>query len=121
MNLNKKISILLSISSLFIFLLISISLTSIGFNYYSLETDNQETESLNQEKVPELKKAYFNNDADPIYIDDLGSHDWTWAESQQWLFGFGTEEDPFRIENLTIDASGSEYGIKIENSLLCRQ
>ena len=55
----------------------------------------------------------------PIAIDDFpGSlNNWTWALSQAWCSGSGTELDPYLIEDLNIDANGSGNCLSIENSL----
>jgi len=56
----------------------------------------------------------------PIYIDGQASgikaHNWTWASNKIWCSGSGTLENPYIIKNLTIDATGGEYGIQIKNS-----
>ncbi|MFW9989194.1 MAG: NosD domain-containing protein, partial [Candidatus Odinarchaeota archaeon] len=57
----------------------------------------------------------------PIFIDGIatgvGAHNWTWAESQSWCTGSGTEEVPYVIENLRISGFGTEdYCIDIRNS-----
>ena len=57
-----------------------------------------------------------------IYINGtatgIGAHNWTWAESQLWCYGSGTWQEPYVIENVTIDASTSPIGsgILINNS-----
>ena len=48
-----------------------------------------------------------------ILIDDTGAWDWIWAKSIGWCSGSGTYDDPYTIENLTIDASDSPTGIGI--------
>ncbi|MFW9880661.1 MAG: right-handed parallel beta-helix repeat-containing protein, partial [Candidatus Thorarchaeota archaeon] len=59
---------------------------------------------------------------DPINIDGtatgVGAHNWTWAESQYWCSGFGTDNEPYIIENLIISGFGVENsnGIDIRNS-----
>ncbi|MHA1988328.1 MAG: NosD domain-containing protein, partial [Promethearchaeota archaeon] len=68
----------------------------------------------------------INNDCtaplinETIFIDGaatgVGAHNWTWAESQAWCSGFGTEEDPYVIENLKISGFGINNGIEIINS-----
>jgi parallel beta-helix repeat protein len=58
-------------------------------------------------------------DLNYIYIDDSGSNGngtWLWAESQSWCNGSGTIIDPYIIENITIDGTGRDFCIKIENS-----
>ena len=54
----------------------------------------------------------------PIAINDLpGSlNNWTWAASQAWCSGTGTELDPYIIENLKIDANNTDSCISIINS-----
>jgi len=56
----------------------------------------------------------------PIYIDDnatgVGAHNWTWAKSQIWCSGLGTDSDPYIIENLKISGFGIMDGITIQNS-----
>jgi len=55
---------------------------------------------------------------EPIAIDDLpGSlNNWTWAASQAWCSGSGTELDPYVIENMNIDANLTDSCISILNS-----
>lgn len=56
----------------------------------------------------------------PILINaaatGYGANNWTWAESQPWCSGSGTEEDPYLIENLIINGLGVAEGIEIQNS-----
>jgi parallel beta-helix repeat protein len=58
----------------------------------------------------------------PIHINGdaigLGAQNWTWAVSQEWCSGSGTELDPYVIENLKINGFGFPgiIGIEIENS-----
>jgi parallel beta-helix repeat protein len=56
----------------------------------------------------------------PIFIDGfatgIGAHNWTWAESQIWCSGTGTEQDPYVIENLKINGFSIDNGIEIWNS-----
>lgn len=57
---------------------------------------------------------------EPIFIDDSltgpGAHNWTWAKSQSWCSGSGTDWDPYIIENHKISGFGTEKGIEILNS-----
>lgn len=46
----------------------------------------------------------------------VGAHNWTWAESQEWCSGLGTENEPYVIENVTINANTGETAIKIVDS-----
>ncbi len=54
----------------------------------------------------------------PIVIDDSGSGDYTWVEAvlQLWCNGFGTWNDPYIIENVTINGQGSNNCIEVKNS-----
>jgi len=61
--------------------------------------------------------AWYNNSEDPIYINELGPNNWTWARTQQWCQkGDGSWTDPYVIENVTIDAGGVGNCIDINNS-----
>ena len=46
----------------------------------------------------------------------VGAHNWTWAESQVWCSGSGTEEVPYVIKNLIVSGFGIKNGIEIWNS-----
>lgn len=54
----------------------------------------------------------------PFIIDDTGSGDYTWEEAflQPWCSGGGTQNNPYIIENIYIDAGGSGSGLLIRNS-----
>ncbi len=54
----------------------------------------------------------------PIVINDLpGSlNNWTWAVTQPWCSGSGTEADPYIIENMNIDANLTDSCISIWHS-----
>jgi len=56
----------------------------------------------------------------PIFIDGdasgIGAHNWTWAVSQPWCSGQGTETDPYILANLIINGTGSNSPIHIQNS-----
>jgi len=58
------------------------------------------------------------NQQAPIAIDDFpGSlNNWTWAASQAWCSGSGTELDPYVIEDMNIDAKNADNCISILNS-----
>ncbi|MFX0005965.1 MAG: nitrous oxide reductase family maturation protein NosD [Promethearchaeota archaeon] len=57
-----------------------------------------------------------NNAGIPIFIDGNGTNNWNWASTQPWCQGSGTSEDPYIIENLILDANGSESCIRIRDS-----
>jgi parallel beta-helix repeat protein len=54
----------------------------------------------------------------PILIDDSGLQGMTWedAAKEPWLKGSGTEEDPYMIKNVVIDAGGNFFCMFIMNS-----
>lgn len=54
----------------------------------------------------------------PFIIDDkgLGNYTWEQAAMQPWCSGLGTENSPYVIENITIDAGGIGSCIKVNNS-----
>ena len=56
----------------------------------------------------------------PLHIKDSPGPggDYTWAEAvlQEWCSGDGSLNTPYLLENITIDAGGSESGILIEDS-----
>ena len=54
----------------------------------------------------------------PIIINDNGGFDYTWEEAalQPWCGGEGTEENPYYIENVTIDAGGIGSCLTIQDS-----
>jgi parallel beta-helix repeat protein len=55
-----------------------------------------------------------------IYIDGdatgIGSHNWSWAVTQYWCNGSGTNSDPYVIKDLIINGRGTGSCIYIENS-----
>ena len=67
-----------------------------------------------------LRTSYYNNSAEPIFIDGdatgVGAHNWSWAENRPWCSGIGTWDEPYIIANLTIDAKSSTSCINISNS-----
>ncbi len=54
----------------------------------------------------------------PFVIDDSGGGDYTWEEAsaETWCSGSGTFEDPYLIENVTIDGGNLGNCITINNS-----
>ena len=54
----------------------------------------------------------------PLHIKDTGGGDYTWAEAvlQDWCSGGGSLNNPYLLENITLDAGGNDYAILIENS-----
>lgn len=61
---------------------------------------------------------YWNLTGSRIYIDDAHPN-YTWgktASNYEWCSGIGTWDDPYIIENITINCQTLEYGIQIRNS-----
>jgi len=56
----------------------------------------------------------------PIIIDasasGVGANNWTWAVSQEWCNGSGNLDDPYILENITINGQNSSICIEIRNS-----
>ncbi|KKN35508.1 hypothetical protein LCGC14_0782950 [marine sediment metagenome] len=54
----------------------------------------------------------------PFIIDDNGNGDYTWAQAvnEAWCSGSGTINDPYIIENISINANGFRWCLTIENS-----
>ncbi|TFG17360.1 MAG: hypothetical protein EU531_03635 [Promethearchaeota archaeon] len=61
-----------------------------------------------------------NIDESPILIDaeatGINAHNWSWAVSQDWCNGSGTEIDPYRISQVSINGMGVNNCIEIRNS-----
>ena len=80
---------------------------------------NRETNNYTLTNVEILGTSGHWNLA-PFVIDDsatgVGAHNWTWAETQPWCSGSGTLENPYLIENVTIDGENSGNCITIKNS-----
>jgi parallel beta-helix repeat protein len=54
----------------------------------------------------------------PIYVDgdDIGGDDWDNIAGETWCQGDGSYDNPYRLENITIDGKGSNYCIYIRDS-----
>ena len=56
----------------------------------------------------------------PIIIDatasGVGAHNWTWAVNQEWCNGSDNLDDPYILENITINGQNSSSCIEIRNS-----
>ena len=110
----KKTKLIIIISLLMIPMISLMVSTNFKRNSVDLNDNDNKCEEIN------LKRAYFNNSMETIYIDDaltgVGAHNWTWAESKPWCTGEGTSDVPYLIANLTINAGGASSGIEILNS-----
>ncbi|TFF98587.1 MAG: hypothetical protein EU547_01015 [Promethearchaeota archaeon] len=70
-----------------------------------------------KEYIPRTSQSWVFNQL-TISESGGGNGTWTWAVTQDWCRGSGTEIDPYIIENVTINASGiiGISGISIINS-----
>lgn len=102
-----------------------------GIMLYSSNNNNISKNSLNDNdacivEIYGIGNIIENNDCfgtilhEPIKIDGsatgVGAHNWTWAVSQTWCTGSGTWNDPYIIEDLTIDGFGLTDCIEIQAS-----
>lgn len=75
--------------------------------------------SVNLTDKSDIKSAsYWNLTGSNIFIDDLNpSYNWAYTASlYDWCSGSGTLNNPYIIENVTINGQGSGTGIRILNS-----
>ncbi|MCJ7648184.1 MAG: right-handed parallel beta-helix repeat-containing protein [Candidatus Lokiarchaeota archaeon] len=106
MNLKTKLSLS------FIF---SLLLLPMLFNFINPSDFTSSHTQFNTDNTPK-SSGYWT--MGPLHIDDNGGGDYTWgqAESNDWCSGDGSLLTPYLLENITIDACGSESGILIEDS-----
>lgn len=97
-----------------IIILISLSFLILCFNYGYFQSSSEEIQNI---QTVRFLPSYYNNLTSPIYIDGTatgpGAHNWTWAVSQTWCTGSGTQNDPYIIANLTINGMNSSSCIEI--------
>jgi len=106
MTKDKK---LLQIIVSFIFFLIVISSFTVFLPKFSKSSN-----SFNS--VEEKMHLKTSNDYDDIIIDDSSSSNWTWAKSQGYCTGSGTENDPYLIEGHIFTAINTNISLSISNS-----
>ena len=66
-----------------------------------------------------IKWNLCNGTTSPIIIDDSESGDFIWTETEKyiaWITGFGTENNPYIIEGITINGENSSSCIAIRES-----
>ena len=86
------------------------------FNQKHLDSDFIDFES--QYLDPENPKTSASWILAPFVIDDTGGGDYTWVEASNntWCSGTGTWNDPYLIENITIDGGNIGSCIEVRNS-----
>ncbi|TET61278.1 MAG: hypothetical protein E3J52_01825, partial [Promethearchaeota archaeon] len=101
--------------NIFAFLMLFLIIFSISAQYNMKNCIETAQEDL-KIRTPNLKQAGFWNNFTFIHITNLN---WTIANESDWCSGSGTWGDPYLIENMIINASGSPIGcgIFIENSV----
>jgi len=94
-------------------ILILVIHSAFQINIYKYFSKNS---SMEKDFSESLKTSYYNTN--PIYIkDDDPAQDWAYhASHYPWCSGSGTENDPYIINNVFIDAGGVGNCIRILNS-----
>lgn len=97
------------INSVSIVLIIGFSLfLNIGY----INNTNTNIYSYDQNFVSLRPSGTYEN----ITIDALSWNNWTWAESQEWCSGQGTQQNPYIIQGHTLGVDTIHDGIKVSNS-----
>jgi len=73
--------------------------------------ENQSENPLHQSGHWSFSELLINGSATGV-----GAQNWTWAVNQEWCSGSGTWNDPYVIENVSIDGGGSGNCMSIYNS-----
>ena len=109
---SRKFLKIVIIGVVIIFFLVGIPLLNTIYSNLEVNTHNHENIRKN------LKAGY--KDESPILIDadatGVNAHNWTWAVSQDWCNGSGTEFNPYRISQIRINGMGINNCIEIRNS-----
>ena len=110
----KEIKLLKSIKIIIVIMIISAILSIVTIN----EFNKEELDNPSNFYDKNLKTENINEN--PIYIDakakGINAHNWTWAASQYWCNGSGSQQDPYRISYLSINGMGINNCIEIRNS-----
>jgi len=102
---------------LFMVLIGFLVIRTVSINFYHSDEPEYDVN-----KLETLGNSYFNNSLNPIFIDGsatgVNANNWTWAINQPWCSGSGTWNDPYAIENVSIDGNWipGSGGIEIKNS-----
>ena len=89
----------------------NISLFSTDFSGFTVQLDKEAVET------PSLS-GFWNLTGSPILIDDTDPlKNWSYTvATYPWASGSGTWNDPYQIENVTMDGSGIGVGVEVKNS-----
>ncbi|MHA2101007.1 MAG: NosD domain-containing protein, partial [Candidatus Kariarchaeaceae archaeon] len=102
------------IALIFIFLFSFLSFPSI-FNELNANEENKNKLSIDSVLIEPRVSAQYNESL--IHIDGNDPNNWTYTVGNNtWCYGSGTIEDPYIIENVTVDSSNTRTGILIENT-----
>jgi len=84
---------------------------------YNLDTHLETNQHSELVINPEVRSSGFWV-MDPFVINESGGGNYTWneAKAEPWCSGSGSLIDPYKIENLTIDAKNMTNGIHIVDS-----
>jgi len=110
LNIRKKLKFVLifGLLSFSIYNTFQIFHIKIHENYYSIFTDFKGLENA----------GYWDLTGSPIFIDDADPN-YNWSKTvndNDWCYGTGTWNEPYIIENITLDAQNLDNCIEIRNS-----
>jgi len=110
----RKLTKIIVINLITIVFIFALSLIITNFNM----GNNDNSTTYNVDFTLDTENPKISAVSEPIYIDDTDpTKNWSITEvSNEWCNGSGLINDPYVIENVTIDASGFSNGIFIENS-----
>ena len=98
-------------TKIYLLMLLIVLLPSVShlFNLIPFQSDKNEI------NIPKFSGFWVRG---PLHIDDTGGGDYNWAEAvlQDWCSGNGSLNNPYLLENITIDAEWNDNAILIENS-----
>ncbi len=99
-----------------IFIFFFILSTNLSFPFKCLNSNGNNINLIN--KIDLKNNGYWNLTGANIFIDDLDpSRNWSYTASQyDWCSGSGTWNEPYIIENVTIDGQNTGSCITIKNS-----
>jgi len=86
------------------------------FLYYNISFENSKSINKFNEKLKPITSGFYG--LTPFIIDDTGAGDYTWSQAalEEWCSGAGTWNNPYIIENVSINGQDSSNCIEIRNS-----